>query len=50
MESSITPSQLTLSDFERSKSGSLRFGNFVSCKGAELGHMILLTLIGNHTW
>ena len=41
MESPMT-SHLTLSDLERSNSRSLRFQSFVSCKGAELGHMLLL--------
>ncbi len=36
----MTLSHLALSDFERLKSGSLRFLSFVSCKGAELGHML----------
>ncbi len=44
MESSVTPSHLTLNDLERSNSRSLRFWNFVSCKGAELGHMVLLNI------
>ena len=37
MDGPMTPSHLTLSDVERSKSRSLRFRSFVSCKGAELG-------------
>ena len=37
----MTPSYLILSDLERSKSRSL---SFVSCKGAELGHMLLLNI------
>ncbi len=42
MESPMTPSHLTLSDLERSKSRSLRFRSLISCKGAELGHILLL--------
>ncbi len=48
MPSLITPSRLTLSDLERSKSRSLRFQSLISRKGAELGPMLLL--IGNHIW
>ncbi len=36
-------SDLTLSDLERSKSRSLRFKGVISCKGCELGPMLLLT-------
>ncbi len=46
MESPMTPSHLTLSDLERSKPRSLRFQRFVSCKGAELGNMLLLNING----
>ncbi len=35
-------SHLTLSDLERSNSRSLAFQSLISCKGAELGHMLLL--------
>ncbi len=34
----MTPSHLTLSDRERSKSRSLKFQKLISRKGAELGH------------
>ena len=34
----------TLRIFERSKSRSLRFRSFLSCKGAKLGHMLLLNI------
>ncbi len=39
-------SHLTLSNLERSNSRSLRFRSLihVSCKGAELGHMLLLNI------
>ncbi len=36
----MTSSHLTLSDHSR----SLRFRSFISCKGAELGHMLLLNI------
>ncbi len=39
-ESPMTSSHLTLSDLERSNSRSLRFWSLISCKGAELGHML----------
>ncbi len=42
MEGPKTPSHLTLSDLERSKSRSLRFRSIISCKGVELGHVLLL--------
>ncbi len=41
MESRMTPSHLTLSDLERSKSGSLTLRSIISCKGADIGHMLL---------
>ena len=37
-------SHLTLSDLETSKSRSFRFRSLMSCKGAELGHMLLLNI------
>ena len=37
-------SHLTLSDLERSNSKSLGFQSLISCKGAELGHMLLLNI------
>ncbi len=37
-------SHLTLSDLERSNSRSLRIQSLISCKGAELGHMLLLNI------
>ena len=37
----MTPSHLTLNDLETSNSRSLRFRSFVSCKGVELGNMLL---------
>ncbi len=40
----MAPSHSTLSDLERSKSRSLRFQSLISCKGAELGHMLLLNI------
>ncbi len=40
----MTPSHLTLSDPERSKSRSLIFRSIISGKGAELGHMLLLNI------
>ncbi len=47
MASPMTPSLLTLSDLERSKSISLRFQSVISRKGADLGPMLVLTIIGN---
>ena len=44
MESPVTSSHMTLSDLERSKSMSLRFRRLISCKRAELGHMLLLNI------
>ncbi len=44
MENPMTPSHLTLSNLERSKSRSLIFRSPISCKGAELGHMLLLNI------
>ncbi len=35
---------LTLIDLERSKSKPVRCRNPISCKGAELGHMLLLNI------
>ncbi len=40
----MTLSRLTLSDLERSNSRSLRFRRLTSCKGAELGDMLLLNI------
>ncbi len=40
----MAQSHLTLSDLERSKSRSPKFQNLVSCKGAELGPMLLHVL------
>ncbi len=40
----MTPSLLTLSDLERSKSRSTRFQTLISHKGAELGPMLPLTI------
>ncbi len=39
---------LTLSDIERSKSGSLRLRSLVSRKGAELGYMLLSNRSAEH--
>ena len=51
MENPIALSHLTLSDPKISKPRSLRFGRtIISRKRAELGHVGLLTLIGNHIW
>ena len=50
MESPTAPLDLTLGDFERSKSRSPRFQNVISRNGAILGPMILLTMVGNHIW
>ncbi len=44
MASPMTPSHLTLSDLERSKSRSLRFQSLISRKGAELGPVLLLSI------
>ncbi len=44
MVSPMTPSLLTLSDFERSNSRSLGFQDLISHKGAALGPMLLLTI------
>ncbi len=41
MGSPKTLLHLNLSDLERSKSEPLRFQTLISCKGAELGHMLL---------
>ena len=38
----MTASHLTLSDRERSMSRSLRFRSLLFCKGAELGHMLVI--------
>ncbi len=40
----MTLSHLTLSDLERSNSRSLTFQCLISCKGAELVHLLLLNL------
>ncbi len=40
----MTLSHWTLSDLERSNSRSFTFQSFISCKGAELGHMLLLNI------
>ena len=42
--SPIAPIHLTLSDLERSKSRSLRFGSLIYCKGAELDYLLLLNI------
>ena len=46
VESQMAPSHLTLRNPERSKSMSLRFLSLtcISCKGADLGHMLLLNI------
>ncbi len=44
MESPMTLSHLTLSDFERSLSRSLKFRKLISRKGAGLGYMLLLNI------
>ena len=44
MASPMTSSHLTLSDLKRSNSRSLWFRSLISCKGAELGHMLLLNI------
>ncbi len=44
MGSPMTLSHLTLSDLERSYSRSFRFRGLISCKRAELGHMLLLNI------
>ncbi len=44
MASPMTPSHLNLSGCERSESRSLRFPSTISRKGAELGHVLLLTI------
>ena len=44
IESQMTPSHLTLTDLERSKSRSLRLQSLISRKAAELGHMLLLNI------
>ncbi len=40
----MTPSHSTLSGLGRSQSRSLRFRSLLSCKGADLGHMLLLNI------
>ena len=40
----MAPSDLTLSDLERSNSRSIRFQSVISREGAQLGHMLLLTI------
>ncbi len=44
MGSPMTPSHLTLSDLESSKSRSSRVQSLVSHKGRELSHKLLLTI------
>ena len=44
MTSPVTLSHLTLSDLDMSNSRSLGFRSLISCKGAELGHMLLLSI------
>ena len=40
MGSPVAPSHFTLRDLERSMSRSLGFQSLISCKGAELGHIL----------
>ncbi len=40
----MAPSDLTLSDLERSNSRSIRFQSVISRKGAKLGPMLILTI------
>ena len=40
----MAPSDLTLSDLERSNSRSVRFQSVISRKGAKLGPMLLLII------
>ncbi len=44
MLSDMTPSHLTLSDLERSRSWSLGFQSLISRNAAKLGLMLLLTI------
>ncbi len=44
MGNQMTPSHLTLSDLERSKSRPLRFRRTISRKGVELGNMLPLNI------
>ncbi len=44
MTSPVTSSLLTWSDLERSNSRSLRFWSLISCKRADLCHMVLLNI------
>ena len=44
MANPMTPSLLTFSDIERSKTRSLRFQILISRKGTELGPMFLLII------
>ena len=37
-------SHMTLNDLERSNSRSVRFQRLISCKGADLGHMLPLNV------
>ncbi len=37
-------------DIERSMPRSLKFRRLISCKGRELGLVLLLKPIGNHIW
>ncbi len=43
----MTPSHLTLSDLKGQSQGRSDFEVFLSCKGAELGHMLLLNFNRN---
>ncbi len=49
-ESRMTSSHLTLSDLQRSNSRSLTFRSFIYHKGAELGHMLLLSINGKNIY
>ena len=40
----MAPSDLTLSDLERSYSRSIRFQSGIPCKGAKLGPKLILTI------
>ncbi len=42
MEGPMALSCMTLSDLESSKSRSLKLQSLISCKGAKLGHKLLL--------
>ncbi len=41
MGSPTVPFDLILGDLEKSNSQSLKLSGLISCKGAELGHMLL---------